>query len=466
VKARRWSLARRLTLGLAGITLLLTLAVSTLSSWFLRQAVARSVDALTLEELDELDARLADGEKTPANFAAIVRDFEVRHSDARLAWRVWDDTGSIWSEYGDQALLAAFDGIGLPGHRQIVTLGPGLRASTSASLPGLRIGLVVDASEQIRLLHRYQAWMFAMAAIGALAALCVGGLFSRKVSRWLGDVAEQARSVHGTADSTSVAVSGAPEEIRDVADAFMTMLTRIRQHSDRSRLMTAGMAHELRSPLQNLLGETEVTLMRPRDAAEYRRVLESHHEELASLGRVVDNLVLLCSPGGSSSTPCERFDLAREARLRLGREQQEAQRHGVRLELESRGDTLVSGDREALLLALRNVVANAIQWTPSGGTVAVELTGEQSVVRLTVDDAGPGIPVADRARIFEPFHRGTQRNGRRVGYGLGLALTRSAVEAHGGSITVDDSALGGARIRIVVPRGGATNGRADDQDPA
>jgi signal transduction histidine kinase len=206
--------------------------------------------------------------------------------------------------------------------------------------------------------------------------------------------------------------------------------------------------------------------MRPRDAAEYRRVLESHYEEIASLGRVVDNLVALCSPGSPCSAPRERFDLAGEARLRLGREHQEAERHGVRLELGSHGDTHVSGDREALLLALRNVVANAIQWTPAGGTVAVDLAGEAVAIQVTVDDAGPGIPVSDRERIFEPFHRGSQRNGRRVGYGLGLSLTRTAVEAHGGSVTVEDSALGGARFRIVVPRGGATNGRAHDQDRA
>jgi signal transduction histidine kinase len=138
----------------------------------------------------------------------------------------------------------------------------------------------------------------------------------------------------------------------------------------------------------------------------------------------------------------------------------------VRLDLESHGDTHVSGDREALLLALRNVVANAIQWSPAETTVAVELTGEPDAIRVTVDDAGPGIPAADRERIFEPFHRGSPPGGRRVGYGLGLALTRSAVQAQGGRVTVEDSALGGARIRIIVPRGVPANGGAHDEDPA
>jgi two-component system heavy metal sensor histidine kinase CusS len=245
------------------------------------------------------------------------------------------------------------------------------------------------------------------------------------------------------------------------------MLANIRQHTDRARLMTAGMAHELRSPIQNLMGETEVALMRERDASEYRRVLESHYEELASLGRVVDNLVSLCAPTNTDANlPREGFDLAREARLRLGREHQQAERHGVRLELESHGDTQLSGDREAMLLALRNVVANAIEWSPAGANVAIDLAGEEGSVRVTVDDAGPGIPAPERERVFEPFYRGKQREGKRIGYGLGLALTRSAIEAQGGQVTVEDSPLGGARILIVVPRGGAANGSAHDQDRA
>jgi signal transduction histidine kinase len=199
------------------------------------------------------------------------------------------------------------------------------------------------------------------------------------------------------------------------------------------------------------MGETQVALLRERDTDEYRQVLESHLEELGQLSRVVDNLVTLCAAGElQRRRGTERFDLGKEARLRLSREFQLASRSDVELVIETEGPLDCEGDREALLLALRNVVTNAIEWSPKGATVAVKLRGDGVRREIIVDDAGPGVPVAERERIFEPFHRGPAARGRRVGFGLGLALTRSAVEAHGGAIDVGRSPQGGARFRIVL----------------
>ena len=110
-------------------------------------------------------------------------------------------------------------------------------------------------------------------------------------------------------------------------------------------------------------------------------------------------------------------------------------------------------DREAMLRALRNLVSNAVQWTPQGGQVNVTIAATDLNVTLTVDDSGPGIPGPMRAKIFEPFARGGERGGERVGYGLGLAIVREAVEAHGGTVEVATSPIGGARFVVHIPRG-------------
>jgi signal transduction histidine kinase len=162
----------------------------------------------------------------------------------------------------------------------------------------------------------------------------------------------------------------------------------------------------------------------------------------------------------------EGFDLAEEVRLRMGREQGLARRKGVALTLGGDGPLRLRGDREALLLALRNVLTNAIEWSPAGGPVAVRMGRSDGSIEVLVDDSGPGVPEGSRQVIFEPFHEGPAAQGRRVGFGLGLALTQGVVQAEGGSIEVLDSPLGGARFRILIPADeGDDSGREERLDP-
>jgi signal transduction histidine kinase len=111
----------------------------------------------------------------------------------------------------------------------------------------------------------------------------------------------------------------------------------------------------------------------------------------------------------------------------------------------------VRGDRETLVLALRNLLANAIDWSPEGGRVEVRLNAVDGHCAIEVDDQGPGVPVEEHERIFQPFERGSRRAKGRIGYGLGLALVRTVAEMHDGTVEVTRSALGGARFRLSFP---------------
>ena len=445
-----WYLRRRIMLAFGLTTALLTLTMSALGARTVWRTVREEIDNLVREELEETRAWYSRDTSAHQDLEIIADVLKRHHPQNAIAWRIWRaQDGEVLGEFGDVALLRENEPPSeiLPHLRYY----PGWNRWISGDLtPEISVGIMVDGSHQAR---RFQHFLLAGGSFvlaSTLLGTFAGFLLSRRVSRLLEQVARNAREHDGSA---SLDAGDAPQEIRAVVDALSESLQRIRSESDHARLITSGLAHELRSPLQNLMGETQVVLLREREASEYRHVLESHLEELGQLGRVVDNLVTLCAAGELRRRHgTERFDLGEEARLRLSREVQLAARRGVRIEIEVRGSLEYEGDREALLLALRNVVTNAIEWSPTEGTVAIELQGDDQRITITVDDAGPGVPLQERALIFEPFHRGSAARGRRVGFGLGLALTRSAVAAHGGTIDVGDSPLGGARFRILLPR--------------
>jgi two-component system heavy metal sensor histidine kinase CusS len=449
----RWSIAGRLTRGFAWTIGLLVVSTSGISAYFLNESMSRELDALTLEELHEMRASFKDSDGTREAFRELAKEFGDEHATNPFAWRIWEvESGRVWDELGRSKLLELVPERWEP---LDVTREPktGLRWRTESLTPSLTIGLMIDGGFQVALVRRFGLVMLSVIGSLSLLAIAGGALLGRKLARQLHDVAAQARAVQVPATDHELYVEGAPEEIREVADALCEMLRNIRRENDRARLLTAGLAHELRSPIQNLMGEAEVALLRDRTPDDYREVIASQVEELHDLGRVVDNLVLLCSPTSDrEARVTERFDLEREAHIRLEQDRSEGARRDVAIDFSATGSLEIDGDREALMLALHNLVSNAIKWSPPGSTVVVELEGSEDRVEMRVADSGPGIPEDMREQIFQPFNRGPVRGDGRVGYGLGLALVRIAVEGHGGEIEVLDSPSGGALFRISIPR--------------
>jgi two-component system heavy metal sensor histidine kinase CusS len=455
VKRGSWSLARRLTGLFLVSTTVFVIAISVVSAWFLHQSVRRELEALLPQEISELrarfDAGIRDDEKP--EFAKFVTDLDNRYAPDHLAVRVWEKDGvTVWGDFGNIELLHAEYPAPLPVSIP-QTIDREKRWDSERLASGQTVGVVVDGSPILSLQERYEVFATVLVLCGTGLTLVLSRVFFQRVSGLLATVAAKARAVREPDSALDMQIEGAPREIQEVADALHEMLENIRRETDQARIFTAGLAHELRSPVQNLIGETEVALIALRDATTYRDVLVSHLEELRALGDAVDNLVTICSAKETARSPArEHFDLAHEARIRLQRERASAERHGMRVDIAAHGDTQIHGDREALLRALRNLVANAIQWSPPAGAVDVEIAGSDGEITIHVDDAGPGVPEHLRERIFEPFFRGPAASGHRVGYGLGLAITRTAVEDQGGRIEVGPSRKGGARFSVRLPR--------------
>jgi two-component system OmpR family sensor kinase len=282
-----------------------------------------------------------------------------------------------------------------------------------------------------------------------------GSFFARRLAGILAEVAGSAAAARLDGSLEPSAPLDAPDEIRGVASAFQESVARMREQHRRNLLLTAGLAHELRSPIQNLVAEVEVARLRPRTGDGYTQFVSSMLDELRALALVVDNLVTLTSLRDETFRGrAEEFDLAEELGIRLTHEEREAARRGVTVDVQHDGPCRVQGDREALVLMVRNLVGNASRWTRPDSVVDVILAQQNGEVFVTVTDDGPGVPVAERERIFEPFHRGPSPDGMRDGYGLGLALARAAARCQGGDIRVGAAEGGGARFEARFPKRG------------
>lgn len=459
---RTWSIERELVRWIAGSSLLMATLFGVAAVWFVASELHHELDLLGTEEIEELEANLRGRAFSRAELERILRVIADDHPDHRFTWRLWrPGEPEAWATFGPTPRLAlptsAAEAGALPlapesGVRWHVADVPML-VPEEPELRALRVGLLLDAEPRRQAASRAMALVLGVIGLTSIAALAGGVVLARRVGRTLRDATAKAREVDSVGRGGALAPKDAPTEVLALADAFHGSLAALRAQYSQNLLLTAGMAHELRSPLQNILGEVSVALLRDRDASEYRAVLESQLDELRDLGRVVDNLITLTALREAGALKRkERFQLGAEAELRLAKEVQLAAKRGVVLDIERDGDLELEGDREALLLAIRNLVDNALRYAKDGGAIEVRLHGGEEAVVITVDDDGPGVPPALRAEIFEEFRQAPVESRRRGGYGLGLALAKAAAVAHGGRVEVSDGPLGGARFTLTLPR--------------
>jgi len=462
MSVQRWSIEQRLVRWIAGSSLAMAALFGAAAVWFVKSELHNELDLLGLEEIEELEANLRGRAFSRLELERILGVIAIDHPDHRFTWRLWrpgDDRP--WMTIGpagrtplpsssiEAAATPRTPHTGIRWHWIDVAL----TVPEDTAIKSLRVGLLLDAEPRREAATRALGLVVVVIGLTSVVAVLGGVLLARRVAKTLREAALRARDLDTLARGDAIVPNDAPSEVVALADAFGGSLDELRQQYSRNLLLTAGMAHELRSPLQNMLGEASVALLRDRTSDEYRAVLESQLDELRDLGRVVDNLITLTAlrePGALARK--ERFQLGAEAELRLAKEAIRASKRAIHFDVERDGDLEIAGDREALLLAVRNLVDNAVRHARDSGHVEVRLHGDAERITVTVDDDGPGVPVAERQLMFEAFRQSQADSRRRGGYGLGLALARAAAEAHGGTIEVGESPRGGARFMLVLPR--------------
>ena len=316
----------------------------------------------------------------------------------------------------------------------------------------------VVMGQSLRDVQRAQKQLILLLAIAnpvALLLASLGGLWL--ASRALSPVDRLTRAAEriGRGNlSERVEEHGSQDEIGRLAATFNRMISRLEQAFERERRFTADASHELKTPLAVLRGDIEVALRRERTPEEYQRVLQSSLEEIARLTKLTEDLLTLArSDAGESVLELEQVQLDRlasEARAYIAPLADSA---GVALIYEAPESPVgVEGDEKRLKQLLVNLLDNAIKYTPAGGIARLSLAVEGSSAVIEVSDTGRGIPASALPHVFERFYRQTDpRDSRVTGFGLGLAISKWIVDAHGGSIEVDSEEGRGSRVTVRLP---------------
>ncbi len=303
------------------------------------------------------------------------------------------------------------------------------------------------------LLRRYSASALALLF---LVSLGVGWFVAGRVLAPIGRITAVARDIQATDLSRRIALRGPPDELKQLADTFDAMLTRLDDAFEGQRRFIQEASHELRNPLAVIRTNLDVALADPDpDSVELRRTMEVVGRTASRMSRLVDDLLVYGRRGapahelGPVDVRAIAVEVADEFRAPA------AERHiDLVVEHSAAPDPAMSqGDRVALRQAAANLLANAVRLAPEGSTIEVTTGADDATVWLAVTDEGPGISPEHRNLVFQRFWRGDAAAARTDGRsGLGLAIVDQIARDHAGSVEVTESGRGGSTFTIRLPR--------------
>ena len=444
---RRLSLSSRLALLFAGCTAVVSLFAGVL---FGRASEVHFV------ELDQqlLESRLAvlrstlNGADTLESFTrrlpALLQDLAHQPD---LAVRVRGPDGHLWFDSTPRLPLELEIQPGL-GSLQINGTDYRVLEPQNPNPNAPQLTLLLDITHHQHFLQRMQRLIWMTVGLSALATAILGAWAARSGLRRMSAIAA---SVSADSLNARLPQEQMPGELAELAAAFNAMLGRLDDSFQRLSAFSADIAHELRTPLSNLLTHTQVTLTRPRGIEEYREALHSNLEELQWMAQLVNDMLYLAKADHGLLTPRrEALDLGQEVEALL--EFYALLAEDSHIELTREGSAHLAGDRSMLRRALSNLLDNALRYTPAGGAIKVLIEALPSSARISIENTGPGIPAELQPRLFDRFYRAdpARREGSSEHAGLGLAITQSIIRAHGGQIRCE-SQEGLTRFVVELP---------------
>ncbi len=309
--------------------------------------------------------------------------------------------------------------------------------------------LAQDRSSDKQVEKNFALLFIAVLFGGVVASALIAIIVTRRGLRPLREMTESLGRIGPDQLKERIGSTGWPHELQPLAIAFDQMLKRLDDSFTRLSQFSADLAHELRTPIANMLGEAQVALTRDRTAADYRETIESTVAECERLSRIVDNLLFVARVDAAREPIARKQFDARAAVEKIAAFYQTvADDHHVTISCS--GDGQICADPDLFERAVGNLLDNALRFTAAHGSIHIGLAKRNTDFEVSVSDNGCGIGAEHLPRVFDRFYR-AESSRSSDGAGLGLALVKSIVDLHGGSAKIESELSQGTTVKLTFP---------------
>ncbi|MCL5034742.1 MAG: heavy metal sensor histidine kinase [Bacteroidetes bacterium] len=472
-KSSAWSIKRKLTIlyvvSAFGILLISTVFLY----WVLTTRLAKEDGQFLAAKINLLREILAEA---PDNKEVLQEEVKWETAPFRLAKyyaRILDSKGRVIIETDRMDTIAPSyifpvpAGLGATPSQAVMRKSPNghnlllmtalARVGNSSGPPRI-LQLALDISHEDELISDYRSRLLLVLFAGILLSAAVGVFIAGRGLKPIEKITRTVQHISAHQLHRRLGQSDWPMELNELAGAFDGMLDRLEDSFNRLSQFSADLAHELRTPINNLIGETEVALSRERAAQDYREVLESSLEEYSRLSHVIESLLFLArAESPEAHIDRKEFDPFAEIEEVIEFYEAMAEEKGVTVKSAdgtSRDKSIiVKADSALFRQALSNLISNSIQHTTKGGKIVIEVKrGPAMSVDVSVADSGEGVDQKHLSRIFDRFYRAdSSRSEKRPGTGLGLAIVKSIMQLHKGNVSVTSEPGKGTTVTLSFP---------------
>ncbi|RQR48283.1 HAMP domain-containing protein [Burkholderia sp. Bp9140] len=308
-----------------------------------------------------------------------------------------------------------------------------------AALPSgetIQVALARTATDRQSLLESYRVDIWLAAALGALLVGALGYAVASRGLRPVESLGRQTSRIEAHNLNARLDARGGPVELRELATSVNRMLDRLERAFVRLSQFSSDLAHDMRTPLANVISSSQVTLSRARTTEEYEALIDSNIEECERLQRMIENMLFLARTDNAlQHLKTVELDAGNELRRLASYFQALADEAGVHLDVH--GEAPVVADATLFRRAVSNLASNALEHAEAGSTIELAVSTRPGYAVVEVTNRGVAIPPEQIERIFERFYRiDSSRHGAARNAGLGLAIVKSIVELHRGKIEV------------------------------
>jgi two-component system heavy metal sensor histidine kinase CusS len=306
-----------------------------------------------------------------------------------------------------------------------------------------------DRSTDERFRKQFRTLLGLVLGVGVVASAVIAVSVTRRGLRPLAEMRRSLERVQPAHLSERIEPGQWPRELQPLAASFDDMLARLEDSFTRLSQFSADLAHELRTPIGNILGEAQVALTRKRTPDEYRTVIESAAAECERLSSIIDNLLFLARAESAEQQIVRSSFNARAAVEKIISFYQTLA-EDRQVEIACSGDAEIFADPILFNRAIGNLIDNALRFTPENGSIRIGIRTATNAVEISVSDNGSGIAPEHLRRVFDRFYRADPSRSS-AGTGLGLALVKSIVDLHGGSAQIDSELGRRTTVALIFP---------------